>query len=185
MKPVKVVLVGSSGVGKSAFGGRFMYDQFIEIHDPTTQGQYRRSLIVDNQPVLLQVLDVVENSALHQTSMLDAHGFVFIYSITSKSSFDDLRQFRDEICRLKEVDVIPMILVGNKSDLENQREISADDGIALADAWQVPFLELSARLNVNVDEACCKLVREIRANFAVPNHNKANKGTFLSKCAIL
>jgi GTPase SAR1 family protein len=84
-----------------------------------------------------------------------------LYSITSRPSFDQILVFRDQILRVKDVDYAPMILVGNKCDLEERREVSKQEGIELAKSWGINFIETSAKTGLNVDEVFHQLVRTI------------------------
>lgn len=78
--------------------------------------------------------------------------FVIVYAINSKSSFDDIRPIIDQINTIKDSDPAPTIIVGNKSDLDDQREISEDMGQKLAKSSDCSFIESSAKLDLNVNE---------------------------------
>eukprot|EP00026_Physarum_polycephalum_P014094 Phypoly_transcript_14568.p1 GENE.Phypoly_transcript_14568~~Phypoly_transcript_14568.p1 ORF type:complete len:173 (+),score=18.95 Phypoly_transcript_14568:223-741(+) len=92
--------------------------------------------------------------------MKNGEGFVLIYSLTSQSSFNCLPDLREQILRIKGVDEVPMILVGNKSDLEEQRVIPREYGVELAKKLgNVPFLETSAKFNLNITEIFTTLAR--------------------------
>lgn len=121
--------------------------------------------------------------------MRTGQGFVLTYAITSRSSFDEITQFKAQICRVKDADRVPMVIVGNKSDLESDRQVSTADGAGLADSWGAPFFETSAKLRVNVEEAFFELVREIRRSIqggATVNQKKQrNGGGMMRKCNLL
>lgn len=105
--------------------------------------------------------------------MKNGQGFVLVYSITSQSTFNDLTELREQILRVKDTDKVPMVLVGNKCDLEDDRMVGKEQGSKLADQWGgVTFLETSARKKINVDEVFFDLVRQI--NKQLPS--KAAKG---------
>ena len=71
---------------------------------------------------------------------------------------------KDQIIRVKGIDRVPMVLVGNKSDLEHQREVSAEEGHALAHVWGCPFLEASAKSALNVNEIFVEMVLEMNCS---------------------
>eukprot|EP00026_Physarum_polycephalum_P012774 Phypoly_transcript_13104.p1 GENE.Phypoly_transcript_13104~~Phypoly_transcript_13104.p1 ORF type:complete len:188 (+),score=22.37 Phypoly_transcript_13104:97-660(+) len=99
-------------------------------------------------------------TAMRDLYMKNGEGFVLIYSITAQSSFNDLPDLREQILRIKDVAEVPMILVGNKSDLEDQRKISTEHGVELAKKFgNVPFLETSAKFNLNITETFTTLAR--------------------------
>jgi GTPase KRas protein len=83
-----------------------------------------------------------------------------MYSITSRASFDELEQFREQVLRVKDTDHFPaMVLVGNKCDLESERQVTTDEGRALARKWRIPFFESSAKVRINIEETLAALVR--------------------------
>lgn len=80
--------------------------------------------------------------------MREGKGFLLVYSVTSRSSFDDIAAFKDKILRAKDVDNVPIVLVGNKCDLEAQRQVAANEGKELARQWGCSFMETSAKERV-------------------------------------
>lgn len=108
--------------------------------------------------------------------MKNGQGFVLVYSITSQATFNDLAELREQILRVKDTDKVPMVLVGNKCDLEDDRTVGKEQGSRLADQWGgVTFLETSARKKINVDEVFFDLVRQI--NKQLPSKSaKGGKG---------
>lgn len=94
--------------------------------------------------------------------MRTGQGFLLVYAITSRGSFSEIVSFKEQILRVKDKDRVPMILVGNKSDLEPERQVTTGEGQDLARTFNAPFMESSAKTRVNVEEAFFELVREIR-----------------------
>eukprot|EP00020_Sapocribrum_chincoteaguense_P002621 CAMPEP_0170746194 /NCGR_PEP_ID=MMETSP0437-20130122/8683_1 /TAXON_ID=0 /ORGANISM="Sexangularia sp." /LENGTH=218 /DNA_ID=CAMNT_0011084937 /DNA_START=64 /DNA_END=717 /DNA_ORIENTATION=+ len=126
---------------------------------------YRKQVTIDEETCLLDILDTAgqeEYSAMRDQYMRTGQGFLCVYSITSRASFDEIRSFREQILRVKDADKSPMVLVGNKSDLEQERQVTTGEGGDLAKEFGIPFLESSAKTRVNVEEAFFQLVREIR-----------------------
>jgi GTPase KRas protein len=91
--------------------------------------------------------------------MREGKGFLLVYSVTSRSSFDDISAFKDKILRAKDVDNVPIVLVGNKCDLESQRQVAANEGKELARQWGCAFMETSAKERVRLPVQM--LLREI------------------------
>jgi len=161
----KLVIVGGGGVGKSALTIQFIQSMFVEEYDPTIEDSYRKQVTIDNTTTLIDLLDTAgqeEYATMRDTYLRNGEGFLLTYAITTRQSFDDIQQHYQHILRLKEVDHWPIVLVGNKADLEDQRVISESEGRALANSWRVPFFETSAFNRQNVDECFFELVRECR-----------------------
>lgn len=103
-------------------------------------------------------------------------GFLLVYSITSLSTLNELTELRDQILRIKETDCVPLVIVGNKSDLEEDRAVSRNRAIHLSQSWgRVPFYETSARKRQNVDEVFMDLCRQIMRNEAVQEENRSDR----------
>lgn len=89
-------------------------------------------------------------------------GIILVYSITSRSSFEEISVFYHNILRMRGVAHCPMILNGNKCDLESERQVSTGEGKDLALSYGCKFFETSAKTGVNIDESFFQMVREIR-----------------------
>lgn len=77
--------------------------------------------------------------------MKTGQGFLLVFSITQGSSLDELKTLRDEIIRIKDDETIPIVLVGNKADLEDGRTVARTQGFAISQHWGAPYYEASAR----------------------------------------
>jgi len=165
MTEYKLVIVGGGGVGKSALTIQLIQNHFIDEYDPTIEDSYRKQVTIDNETCLLDILDTAgqeEYSAMRDQYMRTGQGFLMVYAITSRSSFEELVGFKDQILRVKDADRVPMVVVGNKSDLESERQVSNQEGADLARSFGAPFFETSAKTRVNVEECFYQIVREIR-----------------------
>lgn len=117
--------------------------------------------------------------------MRTGQGFLIVYSITSRSSFDEVSQFREQILRVKDADKVPMVICGNKSDLESDRQVTAVEGRDLAKSYGTPFYETSAKTRINVEESFFELVREIRRQDVQKQPVGGKKKEKKKGCAIL
>jgi len=96
--------------------------------------------------------------------MKSGQGFLLVFSITSLSSLHELYELREQIVRIKDDPNVPMVVVGNKSDLEEDRAVRRQDGFAIADKWGgSPYYETSAKRRANVEEAYKHLARQMMA----------------------
>lgn len=160
-----MVVLGDGGVGKTALTSQFIHNVFVQEYDPTIEDSYRKQVSVDGESIVLDILDTAgpeEFSALRDQYIRDGQGFIIVYSITSRTSFEQATIYRDQVLRVKDQDSEPMILIGNKSDLEEKREVTVTEGRELAKKFGCPFLETSAKTRINVDECFLGCVSEAR-----------------------
>ncbi|EDR23689.1 hypothetical protein, conserved [Entamoeba dispar SAW760] len=161
-----IVFGGVFGVGSSAIVIQFVSGHFVTIYDPGIEEAYVKVIQVDNSSIKLEIYDtyVDEFVALRDQYIKYGDGFVLIYSITSKESFEEIKGIYEEIYRVKHKDKnepIPIIIVGNKCDLENEREVTKEEGMNYADNINCPFIECSAKTNENINQIFETITRNI------------------------
>ncbi|KAF0987776.1 hypothetical protein HZS_6465 [Henneguya salminicola] len=128
MEEIKLVVLGSGGVGKSALTVQFVQNIFIAEYDPTIEDSYRTKVDISGSTYSVEILDTAGTEqfmAMRDLYIRNGQGFVCVYDITSKASFDELAKIHDNILLEKELNV-PIIIVGNKCDLENERVVSIE-----------------------------------------------------------
>jgi len=165
MSEIKLVLVGVGGVGKSALTISFVSNVWVPEYDPTIEDSHRKQVSVDDMVSMLDILDTAgqeEYASMQDQWFRTGHGFVVVYSIVNKKSFSEITPLVEKIRRIKDSDRVPMILCGNKCDLEAERIVKKQEGEALAKQFGCPFFETSAKNHINVDESFRELVREVR-----------------------
>ncbi|KAI1500813.1 ras family-domain-containing protein [Biscogniauxia marginata] len=180
----KLVVLGDGGVGKTALTIQLCLQHFVETYDPTIEDSYRKQVVIDGSACMLEVLDTAgqeEYTALRDQWIRDGEGFVLVYSISSRSSFSRIKRFHHQIQRVKESfnssptfpgspispnplppSAVPIMLVGNKSDRVTEREVSTQEGHALARELGCEFVEASAKNCINVEKAFYDVVRILR-----------------------
>jgi small GTP-binding protein len=93
----------------------------------TVADSYRKQCVIDDEVALLDVLDTAgqeEYSAMREQYMRTGEGFLLVYSITDRQSYEEIMTFQQQILRVKDKDYFPMIVVGNKCDLDGERQVS-------------------------------------------------------------
>ena len=164
----KVVIFGAGGVGKSALTVQFVQGYFISDYDPTIEDSYKRVINVDNNKVQLDILDTAgqdDFAPMRVSYMRQGKGFIIVYSIDDRSSFEEVQEFHKDLVRVKGTRNIPLIICGNKCDLEEKRVVSKVEGQELAKQLEAVFFETSAFLNKNITESFTELVRQVMKSF--------------------
>mmetsp|Transcript_1956 Transcript_1956/g.2548 ORF Transcript_1956/g.2548 Transcript_1956/m.2548 type:complete len:505 (+) Transcript_1956:675-2189(+) len=173
---MKLVIMGGGGVGKSTTLIQYIQNHFVEEYDPTIEDTYRKQIRMPgtDKPMLVDILDTAgpeEYSAMRDQYMRTGQGFIIMYSVNSHSSFDEAQDFLERIMRTKDSDHwdIPIVIVGNKCDLTDQRQVIAQEGLEFAQRYDVPFFEASAKLRVNTTQQFEELVREVAYKYYAKN----------------
>lgn len=153
---------------------------YVESYDPTIEDSYRKQIEIDGRACDLEILDtagVAQFTAMRELYIKSGKGFLLVYSVTDENSLKELLSLREQVLRIKDTDNVPMVLIGNKCDLEDDRVLSIEDGIKVSEDWGlVPFYETSAMYKTNVDEAFVDVVRQImRKEAAISAEKKQQK----------
>jgi len=151
---VKILLLGDSGVGKSAIMLRFTEDRFTEDLMSTIGLDFKMKMIeIDNKTVNIQIWDTAGQEkfkTITKTYYRGASGYIIVYDVTNRNSFDHVSTWVDEINDHGNNDMIK-ILVGNKCDLDG-RTVTIEEGKELARKLDMPFFEASALTGANVTQ---------------------------------
>jgi len=152
-------------------------------------------MTVDNEEAILNIYDTAgqeDFSAVRDQYIRIGEGFVCMYSVTTDASFQEVRNLREKLLNITDDDKIPCVLVGNKCDLTEDREVPTQTGQALATEFHWNFLEASAKTKTNVVEtfeAIVKSIRDYRAGSNVPKTEgpvtSQPKPAKKAKCTIL
>lgn len=190
----RVVVFGAGGVGKSSLVLRFVKGTFRDTYIPTVEDTYRQVISCDKSVCTLQITDTTGSHqfpAMQRLSISKGHAFILVYSITSKQSLEELKPIYQQVLAIKgNVENIPIMLVGNKSD-ETQREVKTEDGEAQSKIWKCAFMETSAKTNHNVTELFQELLnlekkRNMSLNIDGKHSGKQSRADKLKgKCNIM
>ena len=181
---IKLVIIGDSGVGKSNFLFKFIEGQFSPLHVATVGFDYKSKIVTlptSKKKVKLQIWDTAGQEkymSINKNLFQRVQGIILMYDITREDTFNNLSKWMEHI--KENANGIPLILIGNKSDLNNERKVNEEDGKAFARNNKIIFLEASAKIGTNVEESFMKLSELIIENQNyIDNKEKNNKTEYV------
>ena len=164
----KIAVFGGGAVGKSSLTTRLITGRFSSEYDPTLEDEYRKDVIIDGEDMRLDILDTAgreEFSPIQDEWIRTSDGFLIVYSITSHQAFEEIVVIRHKLLRARDVEdskQIPIVVAGNKCDLDSERQVKQQEGLQFAKEHDIPFFETSAKEGINSDECFYQVAREIR-----------------------
>ncbi|KAG2276554.1 hypothetical protein Bca52824_059109 [Brassica carinata] len=165
----KLLLIGDSGVGKSCLLLRFADDSYLDSYISTIGVDFKiRTVEQDGKTIKLQIWDTAGQErfrTITSSYYRGAHGIIVTYDVTDQESFNNVKQWLNEIDRYASENV-NKLLVGNKNDLTSQKVVSTETAQAFADELGIPFLETSAKNATNVEEAFMAMTAAIKTRMA-------------------
>ena len=186
---IKLLLIGDSSVGKTNFIFRFVENRFQTVHLTTIGFDFKSKIVTlpnSKKTLKLQIWDTAGQErymSLNQNLFLKVHGVILMYDISNRESFDHLTKWLDLI--KDAINDIPIVLVGNKIDKEEERLVSYNEGEQLAKELNISFFESSGKENKNVKEPFYSLCEEIinkmknertsTNNFSINNQKEKEK----------
>jgi Ras-related protein Rab-1A len=174
----KLLLIGDSGVGKSCLLLRFADDSYLESYISTIGVDFKiRTVELDGKTIKLQIWDTAGQErfrTITSSYYRGAHGIIVVYDVTDQESFNNVKQWLNEIDRYASENV-NKLLVGNKSDLASKKVVDYQTAKAFADEIGIPFLETSAKNATNVEQAFMTMAAEIKNRMASQPAMASNK----------
>jgi small GTP-binding protein len=159
-----LVILGYPAVGKTALCVRYCTDKFSERYEPTFQNTFRKTLRQRGEEVELVITDTQgqdEQELFRKEYCLGAHGYVFVYSVSSTKSLETCIALNNKLTELMGTPNTPKLLVANKIDQERDRVISTAEGQAVAEKLGCKFVECSAKQNLYTDKVFTTILKEI------------------------
>ncbi|KAI9668905.1 MAG: hypothetical protein M1817_005184 [Caeruleum heppii] len=174
----KLLLIGDSGVGKSCLLLRFADDTYTESYISTIGVDFKiRTIELDGKTVKLQIWDTAGQErfrTITSSYYRGAHGICVVYDVTDMDSFNNVKQWLQEIDRYA-TEGVNKLLVGNKSDMSDKKVVEYTVAKEFADSLGIPFLETSAKNASNVEQAFLTMARQIKERMGTATVN--NKPT--------
>ena len=164
MIELKLVVMGSATVGKTALIQQYLSGKFVEKYDPTMEDYYRKETDIDDTPVMLEIKDtagVEQFVSMRDVNIKNGEGFILVYSIINAATFSDVQSLRNQIARVKGGLSSPITLVGTMCDMEGERAVTTQAGERLAHEWRCSFCETSAKTGHNVKAVFEETARKI------------------------
>ena len=161
---IKITVLGKGVVGKSSLTYRFINYSAPAEHDPTIEDRYKSNLKINGHDYEVEILDTAGEEDYQ--NMIDmwisfGEGFLLVFAINDKESFNLLKGKHDRVLKGKHGIKCPILLVGNKQDLENERQVTYAEAKDQADLWGIEYIETSATTDFNCKEAFEKLATKI------------------------
>uniref|UniRef100_A0AC35TQD1 Ras-related protein Rab-1A n=1 Tax=Rhabditophanes sp. KR3021 TaxID=114890 RepID=A0AC35TQD1_9BILA len=161
----KLLLIGDSGVGKSCLLLRFADDTYTESYISTIGVDFKiRTIDLEGKTIKLQIWDTAGQErfrTITSSYYRGAHGIIVVYDTTDQESFNNVKQWLQEIDRYA-CENVNKLLVGNKCDLTEKRAVEESVAREYAEQLGIPFLETSAKNSNNVEQAFLKMAAEIK-----------------------
>ena len=163
----KIVLIGNTSVGKTNILSKYLTDQFDPDSKATVGVEFgTKNFKIENNIVKVQIWDTAGQEryrSITNAYYKGAKGSLLVYDITNKKSFDDLDKWILDL-KTNGDDNLSLILLGNKSDLEDKRVISTEEGKNKAEFYKSSFLETSALNGNNIEKAFSELIMDVYKN---------------------
>ena len=166
-KSCQILLLGNSAVGKTSLISRYSNGTFKEEYINTVGLDHiSKTEVINNKNILVKLWDTAGQErfkALTPSYLRKAEGVILVYDVTNSYSFDDLKSWIDSIKNKlgEEYASFPVIIIGNKIDLQDNREISNEDANKFANQNNYKYFETSAKTGEGVDEAVREIVNQI------------------------
>ena len=161
----QILLLGDSAVGKTCLINRYTNGVFKEEYISTVGfDYYTKQEEINNKTVQVKLWDTAGQErfkTLTPSFLRNAEGVIIVFDVTSQDSFDNVKGWINSIKSNLGEKIIPIIIVGNKIDMENMREISKEDGKKIASENDFKYFETSAKTGIGVDEAIKEIVNQI------------------------
>ena len=125
---------------------------------------YKTNIIIDNKSYNIHILDTYgddDYQNMIEMWISSGEGFLLVFSINDRESFEELNWRKERIIKCKHGAFVPMVLVGNKQDLENNTEVSYEEAKQLAESWGIEYIETSTKNNFNCKEAFEAIIMKV------------------------
>eukprot|EP01123_Difflugia_compressa_P015184 TRINITY_DN8407_c0_g1_i1.p1 TRINITY_DN8407_c0_g1~~TRINITY_DN8407_c0_g1_i1.p1 ORF type:complete len:228 (-),score=29.22 TRINITY_DN8407_c0_g1_i1:186-869(-) len=186
----KIIIIGESGVGKTNLLGRWVDDSVTDTSATINVEFASKSFKVDGKIVKVQLWDTAgqeQYRSVTRTYYRKAHGALLVYDITNLESFSRLESWLQDVRDAPGNENTQILLIGNKMDLEDSREVSTEKGVEFSRTHNLNFMETSALTGDNVDKAFQIVLQDIyklTEKFIKLDQERKSRTTIQSKPAV-
>ena len=194
LDPCAVFIEFTVIAGKSSISLQFCENHFVESYNPTIENTFQKTIRINADEFVTEIVDTAgqvrrfsdysyffflpkdEHSNFQPQYAIGIHGYILVYAVTNRFSFNLIKTLNDKILNAVGVDKVPRVLgtqrlfrepslyslaVGNKIDLDRERQVPTSEGQALANEWRCAFVECSAKQNSNVGQIFTACLTEV------------------------
>lgn len=176
----KILLIGDSGVGKSCLLLRFADDSWTDTHISTIGVDFKiKTLTIDGKTIKLQIWDTAGQErfrTITSSYYRGAQGIILVYDCTDMESFQNVKQWMGEIDRYA-CENVNKLLVGNKTDLVDEKVVETSVAKEFADSMDIPFIETSAKNATNVEQCFQTMASDIKNRLSETNEPNKPEAT--------
>lgn len=170
----RVVLLGEDGVGKSAISVRFLCGRYLHEYDPTLESCYEKVETIDGRTTKLELFDTANRAPL-EDYLAEADAILYVYSITDRASFEKAKELGSQLY-LQGKSHLPVMLVGNKREMERGRRVSFKEGYILARDAGWTFREVSAATDTGkLKDSILEFIRDVQTEAKKLKSNKRGR----------
>ncbi|EPZ34905.1 ras-domain-containing protein [Rozella allomycis CSF55] len=164
LRKYKFVFLGEQSVGKTSLITRFMYNTFDQTYQATIGIDFlSKTVYLENRTLRLQLWDTAGQErfrSLIPSYIRDSSVAVVLYDVTNRKSFESTNRWIDDV-RAERGDDVIIILIGNKIDIEDKRQVTTDEGQAKANELGLMYFETSAKSGVNVETVFVEIAKKL------------------------
>ena len=185
---MKLILIGDASVGKTNILTKYLRNEFDPNSKATVGVEFgTKNIQIDNKIIKVQIWDTAGQErykAITSTYYKGAKGAIIVYDITRKITFDNIEKWIGDLKVNGDANII-IFLVGNKSDLNDNRQVSKEDGLNKSEKFNIPFLETSALCGENISKVFEELIQKVYINnkeeLVEENKKEIKKGVDLNE----
>ena len=174
---LKLIVLGDTSVGKTNIIQRYISDDYSSNTKSTVGVEFfNKTFHINKDIVKLEIWDTAGQErykSITSAYYKGSRGVFLVYDITNLSSFEDLDKWKNEINE-KVKGPLKMMIIGNKSDLKDEREVSTENALEKAKNLNIPFMETSALESINIKEAFESILKEMYKEFKKEEKIKAD-----------